>query len=298
MASFLLLLVCLSLGVLVARFGAPPRELHKHLNWWVLNVAFPATVLELIPKLQFDASLILLPLSMWLIFGCAWMLFRTVGVRMGWSPGTIGALIIMGGFCNTSFVGLPLIEALRGQSALSYAALTDQLGSFLCLSTGGALVITLYSPRHDKSQGMLKRILSFPPFIALLTACVIKLFGGLPTMAHTVLARIGNSLAPIALFSVGLQLRMRLSAHEVGPLTAGLLWKLALAPAMIFALTSFFYPHSQTQMVAVLQSAMAPMVSAAILCEQHDLDPSLANMLLGIGLLVSFVTVPLWNLVV
>jgi malate permease and related proteins len=296
MASFLLLLVCLSLGVLVARFGAPPRDLHKHLNWWVLNIAFPATVLELIPKLQFNASLLLLPLSMWLIFGCAWVLFRALGARMGWRPGTIGALIIMCGFCNTSFVGLPLIEALRGQSVLSYAALVDQLGSFLCLSTLGTLTLAAYSNGDGTAPNFLRRILTFPPFIALLAAGAIKLVGGLPVVADTVLARLGSSLAPIALFSVGLQLRVRLSAHEVAPLTAGLAWKLILAPAMIFALTRVFSAHTPTATVAVLQSAMAPMVSAAILCEQNDLDPPLANMLLGIGLLVSFVTVPLWNL--
>ena len=40
---------------------------------------------------------------------------------------------------------------------------------------------------------------------------------------------------------------------------------------------------------------MAPMVSAAILADQHNLDPPVANTLLGVGTLLGFVTVPLWN---
>ena len=48
--------------------------------------------------------------------------------------------------------------------------------------------------------------------------------------------------------------------------------------------------------VAVLQAAMAPMISAAILAEQFHLEPELANAVLGIGILLSLVTVPLWSL--
>jgi predicted permease len=45
--------------------------------------------------------------------------------------------------------------------------------------------------------------------------------------------------------------------------------------------------------IAVLEAAMAPMISAAILAEQHNLEPQLANAVLGIGIVLSLVTVPL-----
>jgi malate permease and related proteins len=47
--------------------------------------------------------------------------------------------------------------------------------------------------------------------------------------------------------------------------------------------------------VAVLQCAMAPMITAGMLAEQHGLDPPLANTVVGIGILTSLATVPLWN---
>ena len=40
---------------------------------------------------------------------------------------------------------------------------------------------------------------------------------------------------------------------------------------------------------------MAPMISAAILAAQNHLEPSLANTLLGFGIVLSFLTVPLAN---
>jgi predicted permease len=38
---------------------------------------------------------------------------------------------------------------------------------------------------------------------------------------------------------------------------------------------------------------MAPMISATILAGQNDLEPQLANSVLGIGIVLSLVTVPL-----
>jgi malate permease and related proteins len=47
--------------------------------------------------------------------------------------------------------------------------------------------------------------------------------------------------------------------------------------------------------IGVLQAAMAPMISAAILADQHRLEPQLANTVLGAGILLSLLTVPAWN---
>jgi predicted permease len=38
---------------------------------------------------------------------------------------------------------------------------------------------------------------------------------------------------------------------------------------------------------------MAPMITAAILAQQHDLEPELSGVTLGLGILLSFLTVPL-----
>jgi predicted permease len=48
--------------------------------------------------------------------------------------------------------------------------------------------------------------------------------------------------------------------------------------------------------VGVLQAAMAPMISAAILADEYELDPRLANALLGAGIVLSLLTIPLGNL--
>ena len=47
--------------------------------------------------------------------------------------------------------------------------------------------------------------------------------------------------------------------------------------------------------VGVLQAAMPPMVSSAILAEQYGLEPELAGAVLGIGILLSLASVPWIN---
>ena len=45
----------------------------------------------------------------------------------------------------------------------------------------------------------------------------------------------------------------------------------------------------------MLQAATAPMISAGILAQQSGLAPKLANTVVGIGIVLSLATVPLWN---
>jgi predicted permease len=295
MSALLLLFICLAFGVAAARWAKPPPGLSQALNWWVINIALPALVLDLIPGIHFDPQLWFLPVAMWLVFGGAWLLFALLGPRLGWSRGRIGALILVAGLGNTAFMGYPMIEALRGQEGLSLAVIADQLGCFVALAVGGVAVTAVYAGEVLKPLQTLRRILLFPSFMALVAGIIVGRLGGWPDPLHQVLSRLGATLTPLALFSVGLQLRLHMSRSQVGAVAAGLGWKLLLAPLLCWALGIFTGVPSLVLAVGTLQAAMAPMISAAILAEQYGLDPPLANTVLGLGILISLVTVPLAN---
>jgi predicted permease len=295
MTAFLLLIACLLLGTMVARIAQPPPTLATGLNWWVVNIALPALVMHLIPELQFTSDMWFLIVSQWLVFAFSWILFAVVGKALRWSPGRIGALTLVCGLGNTAFVGYPMIEALRGQPGLALAAVADQPGCFVMLAVGGALATAVYSGARVQAGDIAKRVFLFPPFLALLVGVFVGVLGGWPAAIDSILNRIGDSLVPLALFSVGLQVRMQLAPGQVGAASTGLLYKLFLAPLIIYALGSAFGIGGLTLTISVLQSAMAPMISAAILAEQHGLEPRLANLVLVVGLVLSFVTVPVVN---
>ncbi len=296
MGALLMLFVCLLLGVLVARFARPPTGMVHGLNWWVINVALPALVLELIPKLRFDPQLWFLVAATWVVFGGAWLLFGTLGPRWGWSRQRIGALILVCGLGNTSFMGYPMMQALHGEAGLSLAVVADQLGCFPLLASVGIVVASLYAGRAPDPGFIVRRIVTFPAFVSLLLGVLVGLAGGWPPALDAVFGPIGATLTPLALFSVGLQFRLRPGRGQVLAAGLGLGWKLVLAPLLCWGLGVAAGVDGLVLTVGVLQAAMAPMVSAAILADEYALEPALANTVLGAGIVLSLATVPLGNL--
>lgn len=291
-----MLFACLALGALVARFARPPPGLAAGLNWWVINIALPALVLELIPRVHFDPQLWFPVAAMWITFGGAWLLFGLLGPRLGWSRERTGALILVCGLGNTTFMGYPLIQALHGKDGLAVAVVADQLGSFPLLVSAGIVVASLYSGRTPDARVIVRRIVTFPAFIALLVGIAVNIAGGWPAVFDDVFAPIGGTLTPLALFSVGLQFRFHPGHNQFGAASAGLGWKLLLAPLLCWGVAMLAGIGGLVLTVGVLQAAMAPMVSATILADEYGLDPPLANTVLGAGIVLSLLTIPLGNL--
>jgi predicted permease len=296
MTALLLLFVCFALGMLVARFARPPAGMAHGLNWWVINVALPALVLELIPKVKPDAQLWFPVAAMGLVFAGAWLLFALVGRWRGWSRQRIGALVLVCGLGNTSFMGYPMMQAMHGQAGLALAVVADQLGCFPLLASMGIVVACLYAGRAPQPRVIVRRILGFPTFLALVPAVIAGRLGGWPAWLDGVLVPIGETLTPLALFSVGLQLRLRPADGQTGAVGWGLGWKLLAAPLLCWVLGTAAGVGGLVLTVGVLQAAMAPMVSAAILADEYGLEPPLANTVLGAGIVLSLLTVPLGNL--
>ena len=296
MSAFALLLLCLGLGALMARSQRFPRQSPAVLNAWILNIALPALVLIEIPRLQWSADLWFPILAPWVVMIGAMLLFGWLGARLGWERSLIGCVILVCGLGNTAFLGLPMIQALRGPEALATAVIADQLGSFLALSTLGMWVAARYSGADARGGELLLRVLRFPPFIALIAGFVVAGLGGWAPAAELVLARLAETLAPLPLFSVGMQFRLRALRESQQAAALGLGWKLLLAPAILAGLAWSLDLAAASSSVGVLQAAMAPMITAGILASEHDLKPALASALVSLGILLSFVSVPLWHL--
>jgi predicted permease len=109
------------------------------------------------------------------------------------------------------------------------------------------------------------------------------------------LGRLGATLAPLALVSVGYQLRFADLKGRIPALTLGLLFKLILGPLLItLVLVKFMGANGPVTQVTIFEAAMAPQIGAAIVAMEHKLDPPLVTLMVGIGIPLSFLTLPLW----
>ena len=294
MANIVLLVVCFVVGIVLRRTGRFPAATPAALNGFIIHVSLPALALLHIHRLRFDATILFTAAMAWLLFGAGCLVFGLAGRLARLPRSTVGALMLVGGLGNTSFVGLPMIEAYYGKEFLGIGLVADQLGSFLVLSTLGIVVATFFSSGDVSPGEMARKVLLFPPFEALLLALIL-IPVPFPAWLTTVLQKLGDTLTPLALASVGFQLRFSNLRGELAPLGLGLFYKLLLGPAFLALFYVKILGGSGTVMqVTIFEAAMAPMITAGIIAVDHDLNPSLVTLMLGIGIPLSFLTLPGW----
>ncbi|KAF0221320.1 MAG: auxin efflux [Geobacteraceae bacterium] len=265
MTNIILLIVCFAVGIILHRTGRFPAATPAALNGFIIHVSLPALALLHIHRLRPDPSLIYTGAMAWLLFGAGFVFFRYAGRMAGLPDNTVGALMLVGGLGNTSFVGLPMIEAYYGKEYLGVGLIADQLGSFLVLSTLGIFVATIYSSGDISPRRMVRKILLFPPFEAIILAFLLMPVP-FPSWLIIVLQKLGDTLTPLALASVGFQLRLSHIKGELKPLGIGLLYKLAIGPALITLLfVGIMGAGGKVMQVTIFEAAMAPMITAGII---------------------------------
>jgi predicted permease len=294
MNNIILLILCFVAGILLRRAKLMPDNAPATLNSFIIHISVPALVLQYIHELKLSGDIVLVVAMAWLCFGLAAGFFWLVGRTLKFSRGTVGALILTGGMGNTAFFGLPMIEAYYGRQGMATGIIIDQTGSFLVLSTLAIIVAGIYSSGRPTAASIVRSILRFPPFIALAVALLL-LPVVYPEWLGVVLKRLGDTLAPMALLSVGLQLRLGHLAGNGRKLAIGLGFKLLLVPLVIFLLyVPLLGAHGQAIQVTLFEAAMPPMIAASIIAQEHDLDPSLATLMVAVGLPLSFLTLSGW----
>lgn len=294
MNNLLLLIICFVAGMLLRRTRRMPDNAPATLNSFIIHVSLPALTLLYVHELQISGDVVLMALMPWIYFLLAAGFFWFAGRWLRLPRATVGALMLTGGLGNTSFFGLPMIEAYYGHQGIASGIVVDQLGSFLVLSTLGITVAGIYSSGRPTAAEIGKRILLFPPFIALAIALLSVPLEYEPWFT-ALLKRLGETLAPMALLSVGMQLRLGHIAEHKRNLAIGLGFKLLLAPFLIYLLyVPLFGAHGQAIQVTLFEAAMPPMITAAIIASEHDLDPELSTLMVAVGLLVSFITLGMW----
>lgn len=296
MDSIVLLFLCMLIGIALQYVKAFPTDAYVSLNQFVIYISLPAQALFYIPKIEINSQL-LFPLGIaWIGFVLSYLFFTILGKLFGWSRKLMGCLILMGGLGNTSFVGFPVIEALYGKPGLQTAIIVDQPGSFMVMATLGIVVAALFSRGTPQPKTILFKIITFPPFIAFFIAIAMNILKiDFISDLQSVFQKLGNTVTPIALVAVGLQLKLDRRSKHYNFLALGLFFKLMITPAFFYLLYKLVLNHNNLQIdVSIMEAAMAPMITASVLATGYGLKPKLSTMMIGIGIPLSFLTLAFW----
>ena len=293
MESVLPFLILMAAGYILRRVPNVPVDTDRGLNLYVIYIALPALILVQVPRLVFSQAVIVPVIMPWLVVLLSGSMVWGMCRLLRWSREITGALLLMVPLGNTAFLGIPMVELFFGTGGISYAILYDQFGSFLALATYGTFILAVYGGSSMPSAGQIvKKIIVFPPFIALLLALSFKSFT-YPAWLLDFLRMTASSLVPVVMVAIGFQLHLRMVSADRLPLLFGLAARLLVMPVLFIILCGIAGLTGEAVQVSLFETATPPMVAAGALASIAGLRPRLTSALVGYGILVSFITLPL-----
>ena len=295
MTHFILIFICISVGAVFSRLHVLPEGAYKSINAWVIYVALPALSLRYIPDIEWNSQVLLPVIGPALIWTGAWLFVRFYDRKKRLTIGSRTALLVTCGLGNTSFLGLPMVAAYFGESEIRHAVVFDQV-TFIIFSTLG--VITVLKASSGQSADLnfsffVKKVLRFPPFLGCVVALIFSRFIDFSPV-NPLLDRLVATMTPMALFSIGLQLKFGALRQEWKLVSAGLFYKLLLAPGLVLLLAVLLHSSGNSARISIFEAGMSSHITVSLLASQHGLNPRYCSLIVGTGIVAGFMTETVW----
>ncbi len=291
-----LVLGCFAVGLIAQRLAPRSIALVPWLDHAVISVTLPALIIAKLPDLALGTDL---AVPVGVAWGCVALAAASVltgARRHNWGRPTVGALLLVTALGNTTFLGLPMVEALLGKPELARALAFDQLGSFFGVAVYGSFIAARFGCGESGWRPVVNRLLRFPPFFAVLISFAVRL-APLPVGLNDALGHVGRLVAPLAMLALGLRFRVAASAHTRQAAIWCLSTKMVLLPLAVLAVAVMVGgTHDPAWRASVLEAGMPPMVTAGVVAARAGLDEELATTVVGVGLLLALISIPLLSL--
>lgn len=292
MANFTLIAIFVLLGVLFRRIKAFPDQTAHVLNMFALYVSLPAVILLKVPELSFSGETIVAAVVPWCMLLVSAILVTISARSMRWSRATTGVLLLVVPIGNTSFMGVPMVNAFFGEAGIPHLILYDQIGTMLIFATYGSIILSLYSGERSDVPSIIKSALLFPPTTALIIGLALRDWT-YPQVIINTLEDLGGALTALVMTAIGFQMKLRLQRSTIKPLCTGLAIKLMIAPLIALLGCRILGLNSLAADISVFEAGMPPMVTACALAAAAGMGVELAIAMAGLGIVLAFISLPL-----
>ena len=269
----------------------------------IFNVTLPAVIFKFATTIQFNLTLILLPL-IGILFGfliafTAYIIFRK-------EPSKLKGVMIMTtmGFSVGNFF-FPLVESIWGEQGMQYITLFD-IGNAFTLFISCYIISVLYSPKNQEEsvkidyKFMLKRVVRSGPILSYLVAIIINISGlaipGFFAELIDILARANTLLAWLLL---GVFLTFKFERKEWISIVKVLAVRYGVG-LLVGLCLYFFLPKGIFDplfRIIVCLALILPMgLSVIIFSVENGHDQKFATMIANLTILISFGLV--WVLII
>lgn len=294
MANFVLIAVCIIAGMVLKATKSIHPDAHKGINTWILYLALPAVSFKYLPKVLWTTEMLFPILATFLISVVCFFFMKGYSRYKGYSGRSQSTLELVSGYSNTSFIGFPLVAAFYGENLLSIAVICDQT-MFLALSTLGIIAAVKGGSRTGKvsARFILKRLVTFPPLIGCIAALFLSGYIDF-SQAEPFFDKLAATVSPLALFSVGLQLKFNGWKKLIPQMSVSMFYKLILAPVLVLGLALLAGIKGDVAKITVFEAAMPTVVTSSIIAEQFRLNTKLTNLTIGFSIIIGLFTSAIW----
>jgi hypothetical protein len=251
-------------------------------NYWLL---IPAAAVFTVLSLRVDRSVLYAAMcgvvAWWVVVALSWSYARAVAPTRS----ARGALLMIGAFPNTGFVGFPLAHLAFGADGLRWAVIYDQVGLVipaLVLSNAIAAAhgTSAHSGARPAAASVLRQVVLAPPLITLAVAAVVRVAWIDGTLDLDALGwLIGHTVGPVGFLLLGLSIPLSGFSHhgrEVLAVAGAVGIRLLAAPLVLVGVAALVGVGVPAPLV--LASAMPTAFHVIIASRLHGMEEEMVRL--------------------
>ncbi len=296
--TFLISLTIIAIGYIIKHVNLIKEENGDILAKIIFNITLPAVILKYTSTVQFEISLILLPLIN-ISFGII-MAFIGSLITQKTPRSTKGLMLMtMIGF-NVVHFSFPLVEGIWGENGMQLITFIDA-GNAFSIFVLSYMLGTLYSPKNQFETEKLgikfigKKLLRSVPLLTYAVALLINFSGiTIPLFFSELINVVARANTALALLLLGIFLNFHFERSEWITILKVLIIRysvgIAISLSLFFSLPS--PPFSSLFRIIVAISLILP-IGVAIIPFSVELgyNKKLTTMLVNLSLIISFILV-------
>ena len=296
--TFLISLSIISIGYLIKRVNLIKEQDGEVFSKIIFNITLPAVILKYTTTVQFQITLILLPIVN-IAFGMIMALIGIILTRKNENSVKGLMLMTMIGF-NVVHFSFPLVEGIWGDQGMQLITLIDAGNAFSIFVLSYTLG-TVFSPNNKIEQNIIsfkfigKKLIRSVPLITYILAIFINISGiTIPLFFNELIDIIARANVALSLLLLGILLRFKFKRTEWTTILNVLIIRYTVG--IIFSLGLFFLlPSSIFSPLfrIILTISLILPIGVAIIPFSIELgyDEKVTTMLVNISLVISFILV-------
>lgn len=206
---------------------------------------------------------------------------------------------------NYAFLGWGVVVAFFGNQALTRAVFFSMFFWPVFLSCGFFMRRMDGDDRTEKRTGFLTVMARHAgvPIATAFLALTLNLAGvRLPVVLEDFISRFASLAIPLILFAIGQNLNLFMPREQLRLVLGASLFRLiggwGLGLMVMLAVRLIFKVDALSQQVILLQAAMPTATMSTFFSEYVQLDDSLLSGIIAFSTLLSFITLPIWVLLI